>query len=205
MKKTIKLALVAILVTVGAATANAQLGVQAGYVNSTMKAENKTISDLIYGSGNFNGFEVGLTYNMPIQGGFALQYGLLYTNLFKNSEILTVETKRSASYLNIPFRIAYGLDLGGAKVFAYGGPNFAIGLTGKNKVGNADLNWYKEVDGDESDPVKRFDILLGAGLGVQFSNFIVKGGYDWGLLNPYGTDNYKINRNQFNISLGYQF
>ena len=213
MRRTMKsFVAIVILAFVSVGTASAQLGFQAGYVNSKFVDKNSK-------SDPFNGFNVGLTYDMEIQSGIGLHYGLLYTLISDKESIdllgVTLTGKSSGHFLNIPVQATYKYsinnDLG---IFAYGGPNFAVGIMGSNTLSSSATDeklkdgWYKEGDGifgliDTS--FDRFDIQLGVGLGIQYSNIILKGGYDWGLLNPYGDDNVKINRNQFNISVGYLF
>lgn len=207
MKTTTKSLLLIAVLSFCAITANAQLGIQAGYVNSQIYSKGDKVSD------PYNGLEVGLNYNMPIMGGFSLQYGLLYTMLTRKEtgSLLGVSTeyKSTGHYLNIPFRAAYTYyftnDFG---IFGYGGPNFAIGLAGKDKAsgstgvgeGSLDFNWY----GDNGTR-NRFDVKLGLGVGIVYKSLTLRGGYDWGLLNLSKDDNVKLNQNQFNISLGYSF
>ena len=214
MKKTMKsFVIIAVLAIVSVGTANAQLGVQAGYVSSKFVAEDSEADP-------YNGFNVGLTYDMAIQGGFGLHYGLLYTLISDKESVketlpilgdVEVTYKSSGHFLNIPvqatYKYAINSDFG---IFAYAGPNFTMGVAGSEKISysiaeagdDGKASWYGEDDGID---FGRFDIQLGVGLGIQYSNFVLKGGYDWGLLNPYGDDDFKINRNQFNVSLGFLF
>lgn len=202
MKRTIKsLFFVALFALAGFATANAQLGIHAGYVNSAMKGD-------VANSDSFNGFQVGLDYNMPIMGGFSLQYALDYTMLTKKYNVL-VDITSTGHYLNVPVRAAYtyyfGPDFG---IFAYGGPNFAIGVAGKDKAstsgGGVSVEGNDWFSGDNA-RYKRFDVMLGLGGGIQYQNITLKAGYDWGLLNLSKISNFDINRNQFNVTLGYFF
>jgi len=214
MRKTMKsFVIIAVLAIVSVGTVNAQLGVQAGYVSSKFVGENPYTDP-------YNGFNAGLTYDMEIQGGVGLHYGLLYTLISdKESEDLfdaTLTTKSFGHFLNVPVQATYKYAINrDLRIFAYAGPNFTMGVAGSNTLSSDATDrelkdsWYKEGDGLFGEMIgdsfyKRFDIQLGVGLGVQYSNFILKGGYDWGLLNPYGSD-FKANRNQFNISLGYLF
>ena len=68
--KTIKLSLVA-LATVLTMGASAQVGIQAGYSSSKVVDSDVTL----------NGFHVGPTAEMTIQGPISLQYALLYNYL----------------------------------------------------------------------------------------------------------------------------
>ncbi|MDR0371383.1 MAG: PorT family protein [Prevotellaceae bacterium] len=214
MKKTMKVTLVAGLIIFGATTANAQLGIQAGYVNSKFNTKN-TFLKYAHGDKGYNGFEVGLTYDMGIQGPVGLHYGVLYTMTKNNKDLIAVggnsiTAKRTGHYLNVPFRLTVGGNVSNAvRLFAYGGPNFTIGLSGKttntanilNVSGGKDYSWY----GDHNEALSRFDLKLGLGAGVQFHHFVLTAGYDWGLINSVGLDNSTLKRNQLNVSLGYQF
>lgn len=55
----------------------------------------------------------------------------------------------------------------------------------------------------------RFDVLLGGGLGVNLFKFLtVRGGYDYGMINRYKGENkeqFKVNRSQFYVSVGFRF
>ena len=53
---------------------------------------------------------------------------------------------------------------------------------------------------------KRFDVQLGAGVGIELFKFLeVKVGYDWGLLDRFAGDFDELRRNQFYASVGLRF
>ena len=208
MKRTLKtICLLAVFAITSINMANAQFGIQAGYVNSKF---NTDLPSFVAGKEHYNGFEIGATYDFQIQGGVFMNYGLLYTfgkNSYdygtENFNFVTIEN--TAHYLNIPVRVGYKYPINNSfRVFAYAGPNFTFGLAGKTSgeiIGfTGDGKWY----GEDSD-LKRFDIKLGLGIGVEYNNFVLKGGYDWGLFNAYDSDNFYARRNQFNISIAYLF
>ncbi|MCL1821624.1 MAG: PorT family protein [Prolixibacteraceae bacterium] len=195
MKKLLRLFLVAVFAIV-AIGANAQVGIEAGYVNSKFSKANEP----------FNGFRVGATYDMTVQGNFALNYGVGYTFLTQKNatggSLASVELKSTGHYVDIPVRAMYSIPLNASsKFFLYAGPDFYFGLAGKNKItgqvagaeGNTTHDWYGDM--------KRFDVLLGAGGGIQFNRIRIKAGYDWGMVEV----NKSITRNQFNVSLGFMF
>lgn len=198
MKKSIKLLFVAVLAVV-AFNANAQMGIEAGYVNSKFSE----------GKGDpFNGFRVGVTYDMTVQGNFALNYGLGYTFLTRKYEaslgsIASAEYKSTGHFLNIPVRAMYSIPLNESlKFFLYAGPDFYFGVGGKNKIsgsvagfeGDTESGWY-----DDGSNMKRFDVMLGAGGGIQFNNIRIKAGYDWGMVEIAKP----ATRNQFNVSVAF--
>lgn len=193
MKKSIKLLFVTALAVI-AFNANAQMGIEAGYVNSKFTSGSNS-------SDPFNGFRVGATYDMTVQGNFALNYGLGYTFLARKYELASIDYKSNGHFLNIPVRAMYSIPLNQSmKFFLYAGPDFYFGLAGKNKIEegitgvSGDFDWY----GDDSD-MKRFDVMLGAGGGIQFNNIRIKAGYDWGLVEI----NKPATRNQFSVSIAY--
>ena len=203
MKRTIKtICLIAVLTITSVSVANAQLGIQAGYANSKF---NSDIPLFPLGLSNYNGFEIGPTYDFQIQGGLYMNYGLLYTLGKSSDKIGSVTIENTGHYLNVPVRIGYKYSINDSwRVFGYAGPNFTFGLAGKTTGGilgiSADGKWY-----DDDSDFKRFDIKLGLGAGVQWKNIALKGGYDWGLINAYDSDDFYARRNQFNISIVYMF
>lgn len=203
MKKSIKtICLLAILAITSVNIVNAQLGVQIGYVNAKFYSD---VPLFPAGLDNYNGLEVGPTYDQLIMGGLFMHYGLLYTYGTNSEKVGLVNVENTAHYLNIPVRLGYRHPISGkVSIFGYAGPNFTFGLAGKTSREIVGLTrngkWY-----GEDSKLKRFDIKLGIGLGIQISNCILKGGYDWGLINAYDSDDFYARRNQFNISAAYQF
>ncbi|HHT23743.1 MAG TPA: porin family protein [Bacteroidales bacterium] len=183
MKSIKKITLVALAAVLSISFATAQVGLQAGY--SMTKSNDKNAEGM-------NGFHVGPTYNMTIQGPISLQYGLLYN--FVTSEIAPKTTLTNHSF-DIPVRVAATFPLtSGLSVFGFAGPNFNIGLADNFKVAigdnSATTNLYEQ-DKDRS----RFNLQLGLGAGLQYNNMGVKFGYDFGLLDMHKSDaiNYKNN------------
>lgn len=136
-------------------------------------------------------------------------------------------------YLDIPLQLQAGIPLGIIRVFAYAGPKFVCGLSSKttgnlhadvdplkmsgaitfnhynNKVksDNLDKELLNKINEDmpESD-LRRFDILLGGGVGVSLFHILtVTAGYDWGVINQTKLENTTLHRNQFNVSAVIEF
>lgn len=204
-----KLSLVAMALILSVGLASAQVGLQAGYSTAKSSADN---------SKAMNGFHVGPVYNMTIQGPISLQYGLLY-NMYMQTQDLTagsgnlrtgLETKYTNHQIDIPVRVAVAFPLNSSlSVFAFGGPNFNLGLASNGSTQTWALG--KEV----GDPVKsnaydnkdlsRFNLQLGVGAGLQFNNMGVKFSYDFGMLDMDKSDaiNYKVNG--LKVGLFYNF
>lgn len=196
--KTIKLTLVALATIFSFGLANAQndgMGLQAGY--SSESVVNGLIPSL-------KGFHVGPTYEMSIQGPISLQYGLLYNYLTGSKNVLLVEGKETKHTLDIPFRLAATFPLSGElKAFVFGGANFNVGIS--DKINDVDVYSQEITLFGTTYKASRFDLQLGAGGGIQYNNFGVKAGYDWGMLDRSGNIGLGTKANDLKVSLFYNF
>ncbi|MCL1868454.1 MAG: PorT family protein [Paludibacter sp.] len=206
------------------AAASAQFSVNAGYVNTIASVNPNESSDLGFSMQDLfatNGISVGLGYDMNIQGGFGIAWGLNYTYGFKNKKVLevlgnTLTLKNQSHSLDIPVRLTYTYAISdNFKVFGFAGPKFVYSFVGESKLvlkepnvedSDETFKWFdKEEKGGFN--LSPFDVKAGLGAGINFSNVIFKVGYDWGLLNAYTgkEENLKIHSNQFYVTLGYAF
>lgn len=201
MKKMIKSAVLLTAMVFISASAFSQMSVNVGYANTKT---NESDADPM------NGITAGVGYDFNIQGNISILYGLNYSYFRnKSDEVFGIYTVESGHYLDIPVQLAYGLPLGeNLKVLAFAGPKFVLGLAGGVKTEGdgeivPDINYY---DGDNS-LLNRFDIQVGLGAGVQVSQFLIKAGYDIGMLNLNATEFEALDhkRNQFYVTVGYAF
>lgn len=219
MKKRFKYVLVAAL-AVAAVSANAQLGVKLGYVNSNFRAKSEGV---VLKPSALNGINLGLNYDiaLPVTG-LSIRPGLSYT--YVGGEQFQV--KQREHFMNIPIDIKYAYSFNdNFAVYGFAGPKFAIGLasiskltadgvtgtynnyTGKTKVSGGGGSASGGGD-DDSGQYSRFDLQLGFGAGVQFRAFSFELGYDWGLVNRLKksvADGATIKRGQFVMGFGYNF
>ena len=151
---------------------------------------------------------------------------------------MTIKSRQNDHYIYLPVQLKYLYSFSeNFSIFAFGGPKFVVGLSSANKVklkgsvlgvdfsGDLKYDFYKgeisssnipsqaldavnDYDTDEQ-KYKRFDIQMGLGIGVEIAEFyVVKFGYDWGLLNKYSgvfSDDITLKRNQFYFNIGYRF
>lgn len=164
----------------------------------------------------------GLNVEFPVKGGLGIETGLKYAYAFGNREQLyahsdTAFFNYSGHFLDIPVRAVYTLPIfWGMKLFVYAGPNFNIGLAQTEKVSFTPA----ELDPAPTNPLNypvtgiynlytndllRFNIQLGAGGGLQWKNYRVKSGYDWGLNNINRTNNYPQKMKGWYASFEYEF
>lgn len=164
----------------------------------------------------------GLNVEFPLSLGFGIETGLKYSVGFgKRNQVYTnndtVKYKYVGHYLDIPLRATYTLPIfWGLKLFAYAGPTFNIGL-----VQNHEINLVlTEKDPPLSHPIdypaegkynsyandlNRLNIQLGAGGGLQWRNFRVKSGYDWGLNNLSKNKNRPQRAQGWYVAFEYEF
>ncbi len=164
----------------------------------------------------------GLNVAIPLNMGFGLETGLKYSYAFgKRDQVYahndTAKFSYSGHYIDIPLRATYTLPIfWGLKLFAFAGPTVNIGLAHKEDVS---LVWHTQ-DPAPSNPLNypvagsynsyekdlsRFNIQLGAGGGLQWKNYRVKSGYDWGLNNVSKYKNYPQKTKGWYVAFEYEF
>ncbi|MDR3188928.1 MAG: PorT family protein [Prevotellaceae bacterium] len=158
--------------------------------------------------GNFEsdanvGFHAGVfgQLNIPIIG-LGVQPELLY--LSQSVSYINKEqnnASKSASYLDIPINITWGIDLKVVRPF--------IAVTPYLRYSFSEVETYvttAAASGQAPEPQKlnSFDYGLGAGAGIDlFSKIQLMGRYSWGLSDLVSSGNYKVR--SFTLSLGYIF
>lgn len=225
MKKIVSTILAASMMLLGT-NAFAQLSIGAGYLNSktTLKVSLAGIASA-KPDATLNGFFVGGAYNIPIgESGLGVEPGVYFSyqgandvQLFKVAGYELKLDRMSESYLAVPINVNFKIALtDGIKGLIYAGPTFSYGLTSKIEVGDTKYDIYSgdlksgdyETGSDylkDLADYKRFDVLLGGGVGVEFFNqFRFKVGYDFGLLDR-GPSNVEIKRNQLTVGVAYLF
>ena len=198
MKKLI-LALSALLLAV---SANAQLGIVAG-VTSTKTNLDEAYKD-IYETMNVDQYHAGLVYNLNLPLGLSLQPGVVYNmkgqSLASNIEDLkgdkhdaTINTK--TGYLEIPVRVAWGIDLGLFKPYVFAEPylGYAINTETTTEIKDAAAaEFLNSTMGTQLESKNQWDarnrLEYGVGLGagvrlLKFASLSVK--YFWEFGNLY--------------------
>jgi len=206
--KSVKKTAILVAAVLSISFAHAQVGIQAGYANSKAVDADRSL----------NGFYVGPSYKMSIQGPISLQYALFYNYLTASTETiyggLSTTSTTTAHRLDLPVRLNIDLPLMiGVKAFVFGGPdfNYAISQTTKGTA-----NWgpasgtvngeniYSLEDGNGKKIYNPFDVQLGIGAGIQFNKMSLRVSYDWGLIDRDNTDNGVWKNNDLKIGIGYE-
>jgi hypothetical protein len=206
-----KLIVAAATMLLACTTSFAQFNVNLGYANSTESY--KTGSDKF--SSRLNGFTVGVGYSLELADDFYFTPGLNY--LFVAAPDIDIMRAGWASlkgnvtehYINVPMVLSYDFSFsGGSKFFLFAGPTACIGIASNIKL-TAAVPGYKvddTINNYGANDYRRFDILLGGGIGLKFSDtYLFKVGYDFGMLDRSGLQGESVRRRQLSVGIAYLF
>lgn len=190
---------------------------EAGFANQLRHG--KEFSNL-----NVHGIRMAALAEFQIKNAFTLQTGAIYlwsqaerTQQFPSSG--AYYTKSSGHQIDVPVYAGYSLPLfGDFRLFGFAGPSLRIGLAENRLNAFVDLSDYiadRIIDGVytaegtselySNKELKRVSLLFGAGGGVQWKDFFVKGGYDFGLTNINNIDTRRLVQGGWYVVGGYRF
>ena len=209
MKKFFSTLLAASLMLIGT-QAFAQTSVNAGYLNSS-----QSFSESNSNSINSNGAYAGISFNIPLAGGFGIAPGLYYSMITNKSgstgTILGIPVSASSTFMehavNVPLYLNYNLNLASdSNFFIFAGPTAQYGIASSTKLagGVGDNSAEKKYDNYDNENYNRFNVYLGGGVGFQVSAIQITVGYDYGLMNLYKGEN-ATNTHRSNLKLGLGF
>lgn len=221
MKKTFRLTLIIFILSSVFFTLQAQtFRIEAGY--SQPRLYSSEISHRY-----FHGFRLGGTvdFQIPQANFLGIHTGLFYSYAFSNdaqkyyfssiSDSIKINTQ--GHYLEIPLHVTASYNLFKTmRIFAFAGPNFSIGLYQPQKVETKitdgdglqlikDLGYEIGSSDLYSDRLRRFNLQLEAGGGVQWWKLQAKGGYSFGINNLSKMDFHKQRQSGWFVSLAYEF
>ena len=205
------------------------IGVQLGYARSITRLNTPENGKTLSATG-YNGLKVGIVYDATIVKGFGATVGLNYTfganatDWMKHihtqpTEFPQIRSRGQYHQLEIPVDWQYKFEIAqNTWLMLYTGPTLQCGLLFKDKwyarsdnKSNAfthEENLYS-VEDMEDYALKRLNVTWGIGAGFQYERYFLRGGYDFGLINPYkaqsflGEDIYTRGRfDQWQIKLG---
>ena len=207
-----KIILCAILACATIQFANAQkqyIGVQVGFtqpttrLNMPVSGKEKTLTPTA-----LNGFKVGVMYDATLVAGFGYTIGLNYTFGAKKTDWKSVGSNtyprsyKSTMYhqLEIPVDWQYKFEIAKKTWFMlYTGPTLQCGLAFKESTYNQ-ITSSGDITIDAKDrynmksvfALNRLNVTWGVGAGLQYERYFIRGGYDFGLINPYKSDVFNI-------------
>ncbi len=201
---------------------NAQgFGVQAGFLQSTTRERIGSDSEFTRHP-RLNGFKAGVFYEHDFYKGLGLNYGLNYSFLADQTPWSKPDAygycntyKTQSQYIDLPLQLQYKLSIAHELYLVFNvGPTFSYGLANTTTtLTKSTLSGSRESFSDNYDNYfQRFDVLLGANLGIQYKNYQLRGGYDWGMMNIFQTEydsdlskELLAHRNEFSVKFIYNF
>ena len=217
MKKVI-LAIVTMLAATTLATAQMRpaIKVEAGanFANQTTK-----VGDQSQDGKMMIGYRAGVGVEFGITDGFYVNPGVYFlsrghkTNIAEAKEA-SVSATRWLHNVEIPVHVGYRAAVAPSmSVSIQAGPWFSYGFLGKDVLSakssdnsaKAELNNpYKEkpLVGKE---LKPFDLGVGMQAGLEYQQFGLNLGFEYGLLNTSAIEKTKVNNMNFYVGLGYRF
>ena len=211
MKKIIVCALLlCALSTMMQAQGKQSLGVQIGFtqpitrLNAPISGKESNLEPTTY-----NGFKIGLAYDATIVAGFGYTIGLNYTFAANKTDWKSVgintypRTYTSELYhqLEIPVDWQYKFEIAkNTWLVLYTGPTLQCGLsfnrnTHKQNEPNGDISTLENnrYDDKNINALKRINVTWGLGAGLQYDRYYLRGGYDFGIINPYKAQVFNVN------------
>lgn len=197
------------------------VGVQVGFtqpitrLNAAIDSKENPLNSTVY-----NGLKVGVVYDATIVMGFGCTVGLNYTFGANNSPWVQVgpipypRTKTQSFYhqLEIPVDWQYKFEIAqNTWLILYTGPTLQCGLSlKKNTLSQTTPNSEISTEPvNQFEHLKQINVTWGIGAGFQYERYFLRGGYDFGLVNPYkaqmfeGADIYTSGRfDQWQIKVG---
>lgn len=184
-------------------------GVQIGYtqpvtrLNLPVSGKEKELTPTIY-----NGFKVGVVYDATIVAGFGYSIGLNYTFGANESEWKQTgiayfpreKTQEVYHQLEIPVDWQYKFEIAKRTwLMLYTGPTLQCGLafqnhTFKQRLANAEptIETVDRYTMDNNFALQRINVTWGVGAGIQYERYFVRGGYDFGIINPYKAKSFYV-------------
>ncbi len=187
--------------------------IEAGYIQPYQFGEG-------YRTTYFHGGKIGATVDFDIKYGMSIQTGLYYLMAYgTNSQSYPhlseyVDYSTTMYQLDIPVRFSYTIKIWkDLSLFAFAGPTFNIGLAMPEKA-DAHLSAItEEMTGIQSGTTNLYckkvlplNFMLGAGGGIQWKNYRLQSGYDFGMHNIYrNTYGYIMKQWNWFASFSYAF
>ena len=186
-------------------------GMHIGWAQPTLRVNDPSAKDSLSHHLQFHGLKVGVVYDASYIAGFGSSMGINYTfgvynsgwksrnpaygDYPKNRQLITYHELEAFVDWQYKFEVAKETYL-----ILYTGPTIQCGLsldwrkdtkddiTGEVVTVNGDAIDAYKVDEDSSlgnNAFKRLNVTWGVGAGFQYKRYFLRGGYDFGLINPY--------------------
>lgn len=215
MNKAIKSYLLIAFFTVTSIINAQTFRIEAGYNNPQLLGNN--VSSTFY-----NGIKLGGTAEFQLKNNFSLLTGALYNFVYSDKvqgypSSATVNYSTTGHIIDIPVRLLYTYPITkNLKIFGFVGPKLNIGLAQTMKITSTQtydssspyyvLPGTFNLYGDSGSlQLNRMNVQLGLGGGIQWKNYQIKSGYDFGINNLNKLNSGNLYQNGWHISFAYQF
>ena len=210
MKRIVMLCI--IVASAAMAYSQSYVGVNVGYAQPITRLDLPVMGkESVLNPTTYNGMKVGVVYDVTLIKGLGVSMGLNYTMggnatdwKSKSSSIKYPQERSHGWYhqLEIPVDWQYKFQI--AKdtwLMLYTGPTLQCGLSlqkknyvndGKTVEMNAKNPTDNLYDADDTGvfALKRLNVTWGVGAGFQYERYFLRGGYDFGIINPYKVDSF---------------
>ena len=205
MKKSfVTLFLMCVAISVSAVDLPKQgFGLQIGWAQPIMRLNSPDKSypkDSLVNTIHLNGFKVGLVYDASYIAGFGSTIGINYTfggaHTSWSKKDLSHSVRTQTLFNEVEMFVDWQYKFEVAKetyLMLYTGPTLQCGITlDVNQYMRNDLtdeveahrySAYKTDNANEH--LTRLNVTWGVGAGFQYKRYFLRGGYDFGLINPY--------------------
>jgi hypothetical protein len=187
---------------------NQGVGIQIGWAQPILRLNtpNPNIpKDSLVNTTKLNGLKVGVVYDASYIAGFGSSMGINYTFAASSSpwkqdgEYLYPRSRTTTIYNEVEVFVDWQYKFELAKetyIILYTGPSIQCGLgfterttteTQSFSDGNitSTSNDDNRYNGHGNECIKRLNVTWGVGAGFQYKQYFLRGGYDFGILNPY--------------------
>ena len=192
-----------VVLTTCYAHAQVTLGARAGlnFINISNTWDGEKVS-----SNALPGFQLGLIADYQFNERISFLPGLVFSNLAAKIKQDGGTMQSRINYIQTPLDVQYKIDLDGPKFFVQAGPYLGCAINGKYKIKSGGISGSEKMTFGRGDSgVKRLDMGIGAGIGLEYSNMQVAFGYSIGLMNLSNVNNYNTKNKGFWLTLNYFF
>ena len=190
------------------------LGIQIGFAEPIMRLNSSDPNmpkDSLVNKTIMNGMKVGLVYDAAIIKGFGATVGINYTfaagytnwttpNVMQ--QLTKVRTKTTYNQVELFVDWQYKFEIAKETyIILYTGPSIQCAVEMSKRVfvknegtgevsNNGKVSCFDYTDAEMAHDYQRMNVTWGVGAGFQYERYFLRGGYDFGLMNPYKVGNY---------------
>lgn len=181
-------------------------GIQIGWAQPILRLNSPNMGypkDSLVNTISLHGFKVGFVYDASYAAGFGSSMGINYTfgantGSWKSTGIVGEypRSRQMVTYHELEIFVDWQYKFEVAKetyLMLYSGPSLQCGLGLNNRVDKqmgiddevVSSRYSAYTTDDHNEALKRFNVTWGVGAGFQYKRYFLRGGYDFGLINPH--------------------